>query len=97
MKWVPNFNGNFNDGVKAIAFTESEIQSMTDLAKQKNLEPNYLDCEHFLESMSCHIIEEEMSFERFLQFVLKHDDLERIEECFSRYESRRFDGDLIKC
>lgn len=97
MKWVPNFNGSFNEGVKAVDFTELEIQAMMNLAKEKDLEPTYQDCEHFLESISCHIIEKEMPFEVFLQWILKYDDLDRIEGCFSRYQSRHFDGDLIKC
>ena len=44
MKWVPNFNGSFNEGVKAVDFTESEIQLMMKFAKEKDLEPTYEDC-----------------------------------------------------
>jgi hypothetical protein len=97
MKWVPNFNGSFNEGVKAVDFTESEIQLMMKFAKEKDLEPTYEDCEHFLTSISCHIIEKKMSFEAFIAWILKYDDLDRIEGCFARYQARHFDGDLIKC
>jgi len=97
MKWVPNFNGSFSKGVKAIDFTESEIQSAMDFAQEKDLEPTYQDCEHFLKSISCHIIEKGMSFAEFLQWIDKYDDWDRIEGCFSRYQARHFDGDLIKC
>ena len=97
MKWVPNFNGSFNEGVKAVDFTESEIQLMMKFAKEKDLEPTYEYCEHFLTSISCHIIEKKMSFEAFIAWILKYDDLDRIEGCFARYQARHFDGDLIKC